>query len=432
MFITKKHLSRRAVLQGIGASLGLPLLDSMFPAAAKASPPGTRFVAIEMVHGAAGSTAAGRAKHYWSPAASGLRFELTPTLKPLEPLREYLTIVSNTELHNAMSRTPEEDGPMTEHARSSAVFLTAAHPKRTESSDVEAGPSIDQIYAMHVGAETPIASLQLCIENDSMSGVCGSGYSCAYTNTISWASPTRPLRMEQNPRRVFERLFGAGVPDYGISILDHVPDARANLERRLGAADRRTLDEYLENFRAVERRLQMVRQISDVTFEEHAGLMFDLQLLAFRADITRVCAFKLAIDRSARIYPVSGVLAPFHALSHHGDAPDKLEQFAKLNQYHVSVVARFLDSLRRTPDGDGNLLDRALVLYGSPMGDSNVHGHKNLPLFLAGHANGALPGNRHIVCAQDTPMANVLVAVMHKLGVDVPRIGDSTGEVAVG
>jgi hypothetical protein len=432
MFVAKKHLSRRAVLQGLGVSVSLPLLDAMFPAAAKGAVSPTRFAAIEIVHGAAGSSAIGRAKNCWSPAAAGSSFDFTPTLKPLEPLRDYITIISNTELHNAMSLAPEEDGPMTEHARSSAVFLTAAHPKRTESSDVEAGPSIDQLYARRAGAETPIPSLQLCIENNSMAGVCGSGYSCAYTNTISWASAGAPLRMEANPRAVFERLFGAGVPDYGQgSILDRVPEARLRLEHRLGPSDRQRVDQFLESVRRVEQRLQMVRQLSDITFEEHAGLMFDLQVLAFSADITRVSAFKLAIDRSARIYPQSGVVAPFHALSHHGDAPDKVEQFARVNQYHVSLVARFIDSLRRTADGDGNLLDHAVVLYGSPMGDSNVHAHKNLPLFLAGHANGTIRGNRHVECAQDTPMANVLLTLMHKLGVEMPRMGDSTGEVSV-
>jgi hypothetical protein len=321
---------------------------------------------------------------------------------------------------------------MTEHARSSAVFLTGAHPKRTESSEVEAGPSVDQLYARRTGSETSIPSLQLCIENASMAGVCGSGYSCSYTNTISWASPNAPLRMEPNPRAVFERLFGASVLGYGEgSILDRVPEARLRLERRLGAADRQRVDQFLESVRRVEQRLQMVRQLSDITFEEHAGLMFDLQVLAFSADITRVSAFKLAIDRSARIYPQSGVVTPFHALSHHGDAADKVEQFARLNQYHVSLVARFLESLRGTPDGDGNLLDHAVVLYGSPMGDSNVHAHKNLPLFLAGRASGAIRGDRHIQCAQDTPMANVLLTLMHKLGVDLARIGDSTGEVSL-
>jgi hypothetical protein len=433
MFVAKKHLSRRTVLRGLGVSLGLPLLDSMFPAGAHGeSPTNTRFVAIEMVHGAAGSSPVGRAKHYWSPTVGGSSFELTPILQSLGPLRDYITIVSNTELHNAMSLAPEEDGPMTEHARSSAVFLTAAHPKRTEGSDVEAGSSIDQLYARHVGAETPIRSLELCIEPNSMAGVCGSGYSCAYTNTISWASPTRPLRMESNPCVVFERLFRGKVPDFGKgSILDTLPEAAARLKQRLGPGDRRRLDDYLESVRRLERRLQLVRQISDLTFEEHVGLMFDLQALAFTADLTRVAAFKLATDRSARIYPESGVVTPFHALSHHGDLPEKVEQFAKLNQYHVSLVASFLERLRSTSDGDGNLLDHAVVLYGSPMGDSNVHAHRSLPLFLAGHANGAIRGNQHILCREETPMANVLLTLMHKLGVDLPRIGDSTGEVSM-
>jgi Protein of unknown function (DUF1552) len=436
MFLTKYHLSRRAVLRGLGVSIGLPFLDAMLPAQTPlnqtAAAPKVRFVAIEMVHGAAGSSVIGRSKNYWSPARTGSGFEFTPTLKSLEPLREYITIVSNTELHNAMSLSPGEDGPMTEHARSSAVFLTAAHPKQTAGPDIEAGPSIDQIYARRIGAETPIASLQLGIEHSTMAGACGSGYSCAYTNTISWASPKRPLPMEVNPLVVFQRLFGAPVFGYGEgSILDRVPDAAGRLKRRLGAPDVTRLNAYLDSVRAVERRLQMVRQLTDLTFEEHVQLMFDLQRLAFSADITRVSTFKMSIDRSSRVYPESGVDKPFHALSHHGDSAENVEQFARLNQYHVSQVAKFLRSLADAPDGDGNLLDHSLVLYGSPMGDSNVHAHRNLPLFLAGRASGTVRGNQHIACAEDTPMANLLLAITHKLGVNSSHIGDSTGETAL-
>ena len=432
MFLTNKRLSRRTVLEGIGVSMGLPLLDAMFPAAKSSSVSKPRFVGIEIVHGAAGSAKAGRAMNYWSPAKAGFGFEFTPTLKSLEPLREYITIISNTELHNAMSLAPEEDGPMTEHARSSAVFLTAAHPKRTEGSDIEAGPSIDQIYARRIGAGTPIQSLQLCIEANSLAGVCGSGYSCAYTNTISWADPATPLPMEANPRVVFERLFGGRVPDFDKgSILDNVSGATDRLKQRLGAQDRNALNAYLEKVRGVEKRIQLVRQISDLTFEDHVALMSDLLVLAFSADLTRACTVKLSVDRSARVYPGSGVVTPFHALSHHGDSPERLEQFARLNQYHVSQVARLLETLRNTQDGDGNLLDHSIVLYGSPMGDSNVHGHRNLPLFLAGHGNGTIRGNRHLVCPEETPMANVLLSITHKLGIDLPRIGDSTGEIAI-
>ena len=452
MFITKKDLSRRTVLRGVGASLALPLLDSMVPAqtplAKTAASPKVRLAAIEMVHGAAGSTAIGRSKNYWSPAIKGANFEFTPSLQSLAPFREYLTVISNTELQNAMSLTPEEDGPMADHTRSSAVFLTAAHPKMTEGSDIEAGPSIDQLYARRVGRETRLSSIQLCIEDaGSLAGVCGHRYSCAYKNTISWASPTAPLPMEMDPRAVFERLFSAATPRRANSLLvDGVADAARQLKQHVGSSDRLRVNQYLEAIRDVERRIQKVEKENSSgvpralagappsvpdSFDEHVELMFDLQVLAFMADVTRVSTFKMGMDRSARIYPRSGVTTPFHALSHHRESPEKIEEFARLNQYHVSKVAYFLDRLRNAPDGDGNLLDHSAVLYGSPMGDSHVHEHKYLPLVLAGRANGALKGNLHLECAPETPMANVLLTLMHKLGVGVDRIGDSTGEVAL-
>lgn len=458
MFITKKYLSRRTILRGVGASLTLPFLDSMAPAQTPLSKtvasPRARLVAIEMVHGAAGSTALGREKNYWSPARVGSDFEFTPTLKPLESLRDYVTVISNTDLQNAMSLVPEEDGPMADHARSSAVFLTATHPKRTSDDDIRSGPSIDQIYAQHIGHETSIASLQLCIEGGPMAGACGHGYSCAYTNTISWASPTSPLPMEMAPRAVFDRMFGTAAtetrraplqPRVG-SILDALPDAAALLKKRLGSSDRSRVNDYIDAIREIERHIQKIendnssgqpRVLPDAplsvpdSFEEHVKLMFDLQVIAFMTDITRVSSFKMGVDRSSRLYPESGVTTPFHALSHHRETPEKIEEFAKLNRYHVSKVAYFLERLRSTPDGDGNLLDHAAVLYGSPMGDSHVHEHRFLPLFLAGRANGALKGNRHVRCVEGTPMANVLLTLMHKLGVDIDLIGDSAGEVDI-
>ncbi len=414
--------------------------------------PKSRLVAIEMVHGAAGSTQIGRARNYWSPAGEGRDFEFSQTLQSLSPLRRYVTIVSNTELHNAMSLVPDEDGPMADHARSSAVFLTAAHPKRTQGEDIRSGPSIDQIYARQVGHETPLASLQLCIEDTSIAGGCGYGYSCAYTNTISWASPSEPLPMERSPRMAFQRMFApkgqklAKLQAGNRSVVDAVHEAAKQFERHLGPVDRVRLVEYLDAVRDVERRIEKIekenssnrtRAFPDAPlsvpdrFEEHVKLMFDLQVLALMADITRVISFKMGADRSARIYPESGVAIPFHALSHHRESPEKVEEFARLNQYHVSKVAYFLERLRGTPDGDGNLLDHSIVLYGSPMGDSHTHEHRFLPVFLAGHASGSLRGNLHVRCPEDTPMANVLLTVMHKLGVDVDRIGDSTGEIAV-
>jgi len=302
------------------------------------------------------------------------------------------------------------------------------------------------MYAAEVGHQTPIRSLQICLENSAIEGVCGHGYSCAYSTTISWASPTRPLPMEVSPRVVFDRLFMQSAVGSRPSVLDAASPIAASLKNHLGVADRRRVNEYLEGVRDVERRIQQVERddaggrtrswpaaplsVPD-DFEVHVKLMFDLQVLAFQADLTRVSAFKMGIDRSQRLYPRSGVTTPFHTLSHHREAPDKIEEFARLNQYHVSEVAYFLDRLRSVEDGDGNLLDHAAILYGSPMGDSHVHEHRFLPLFLAGHAGGALKGNRHLQCPDDTPMANVLLTLAPKLGVPVERIGDSTGVVDI-
>jgi hypothetical protein len=441
----------------MGISLALPLLDSMVAAATPlhktAAATRTRLAAIEMVHGAAGSSVVGRARNYWSPAKEGADFEFTQTLKSLEPFRDYVTVISDTDLHNAMSLSPAEEGA--DHTRSSAVFLTAAHPKMTEGSDILLGPSIDQIYAQRFGQETPLPSLQLCIEDvGSLSGACGYGYSCVYANTISWASPTTPLPMERNPRAAFEQLFGdGGSPaerkarrEADGSVLDRILQQVGQLKKDLPARDRSRLNDYLEDVREVERRIQKIERFNASgdgrnlpeapigvpdSFDEHVKLMFDLQVLAFMTDSTRVSTFKMGRDVSSRVYPESGVKSPFHALSHHGENPAKIEEFSRLNQYHVSKVAYFLDRLRNTPDGDGNLLDHSLVLYGSPMGDSHVHEHKRLPLFLAGHAGGKIKGNRHLRCAPGTPMANVLLTILHKLGVDTPRIGDSNGEVEI-
>lgn len=458
MYITQKHLSRRTLLRGLGVAVGLPLLDSMVPAQTAlrktAATPRTRLAAIEMVHGAAGSTIDGIAKHYWSPEKEGADFEFTPTLSPLEPFRNYLTVVSDTDLNNATALAPSEEGA--DHTRSSAVFLTAAHPKMTEGSDIALGPSLDQIYAQRFGQDTPLPSIQLCLENvGSLSGACGYGYSCVYANTISWSSPTTPLPMEIDPRVAFERLFGDGATAAerrarraaDRSILDTITHEVARLKVGLDPSDRRRLNDYLDDVREIERRIQKVekynsgaqaRELPEApvgvpdSFEEHAKLMFDLQALAFMTDVTRVSTFKMGRDVSSRVYPESGVKTPFHALSHHGENPEKIAEFARLNRYHVSKVAYFLEKLRSTPDGDGNLLDHSLVLYGSPMGDSHIHDHKRLPLFLAGHANGQLKGNLHYRAPQSTPMANVLLTLLHKLGVeDVRQIGDSTGDVSI-
>ncbi|MFN8059499.1 MAG: DUF1552 domain-containing protein [Vicinamibacterales bacterium] len=456
MFITKKQLARRTVLRGMGATVALPFLDAMVsaqtPIRKSAAMPRPRLAALEMVHGSAGATLEGARKGYWSPAAEGPNFEFTSTLKSLEPYRDYLTIISNTDQENAAAATLSEEGG--DHNRSTAVFLTAARPKLTEGSDILAGTSLDQYYAQEHGRDTPLQSIQLCIENVDGTGACGYGYACVYADTISWASPTRPLPMERDPRRVFERLFGAGgTPEerrarqqVDRSILDVILEDVERLRVGLGASDRARLSSYLDDIREVEQRIERIeaynaqgheRALPEAplgvpdSFGEHAGLMFDLQALAFMADITRVSSFKLGRDASNRVFPESGVNQPFHSLSHHGYNPETVAEFAKLNAYHVAHVAPFLEKLKSTPDGDGNLLDHTLVIYGSPMGDSNIHEHKRCPLFLAGHASGRLGGNMHLRCKEGTPMANVWLTLLHKLDVKVESIGDSTGYVSL-
>jgi hypothetical protein len=435
MFIAKKHLSRRTLLRGIA----LPFLDAMVPAQTRMEAPRSRLACIEMVHGAAGSTDEGVSKHYWSPKSEGPVFQFSYSLEPLAALREYITIVSGTDARQAEALAPSEGGA--DHFRSSAVFLTAAHPKQTTGPDICNGVSIDQLYAQRQATRLP--STQLCIENIGLSGSCGFDYSCIYSETISWASPTEPLPMEVNPRIAFEKLFGAPA---GGSVLDRIAESRARLNNDVGAGDRARVDSYLEQVRGIERRIQAIEKENALaparalaaaplgvpdSWEKHVELMFDLQVLAFAADITRVSAFKMSRDTSNRLFPESGVKAPFHTLSHHSGRPDEIAEFAKLNRYHVGLVARFLEKLRATPDGDGNLLDHSLVLYGSPMGDSNSHNHKRLPVFLAGHACGAVKGSLHSVCKPGTPHANTLLTILRRLGVEVESVGDSTGEILV-
>ncbi|HTS61831.1 MAG TPA: DUF1552 domain-containing protein [Candidatus Acidoferrales bacterium] len=456
MFLTKRHLSRRTVLRGMGASLALPLLDSMVPAQTPvnrtAAAGRTRLACIEMVHGAAGSTGEGSNKHYWAPAQEGRDFEWSQSLEPLAPFREYITVVSDTDLNPATAWSAAEEGA--DHFRSSAVYLTAAHPKMTEGSDYYVGTSIDQLYAQKFGQDTPLPSIQLCIEMVDASGACDYGYACVYADTISWASPTEPLPMTLDPRMAFENLFGeGGTPEERAarlktnrSILDWVSRDVNRLKRGLGPSDRSRLNAYLEDVREVERRIQRIEKYNSSgearalpaaplgvpdSYEEHLRLMFDLQVLAFMTDTTRISALKMSRDVSGRVWPDSGVKTPFHPCSHHGENPAKVAEFAKLNRYHVSLLPYFLDKLKNTPDGDGSLLDHSMVLYGSPMGDGNVHNHKRVPLFLAGHANGQLKGNLHVRMKDGTPVANVLLTMLHKLGVDVPSFGDSNGEVAI-
>ena len=454
MLITGKHLPRRTFLRGMGAAVALPYLDAMVPAGRVwrntfASDP-TRLVCIESVHGAAGCAPYGATQYFWAPELAGRSFDLAPSaLLPLEPFRKHLTIVSNTDTRMAEAYKPEEIGG--DHFRSSAVFLTQAHPTQTESSDIYVGTSMDQLYAQRFGQNTPIPSLQLCIENVDRAGGCAYGYSCVYTDSISWASPTEPLPMIRDPRVAFDQLFGSGgTADERAarrrttgSILDYITGRIATLKRELNAGDRQRMEQYLENVREIERRIQRVEErnrsgetrelpgapagVPD-SFEEHVKLMFDLQVLAFEADMTRVFSFKTGRDASARVYPESGITSGFHPASHHGNNPRRVKEFYEINKYHVSLLPYFLEKLNTTLEGGTPLLEKTMIVYGSPMADSNTHNHRRCPLILLGGANRALTGNLHVKAPDGTPMANVLLGLLHSLGVDdLQSFGDSTG-----
>jgi len=458
MFLTKKHLSRRTMLRGMGATIALPLFDSMIPARSVFAQTSTgkaaartRLVCIEQVHGAAGSTEFGAANFLWSPQATGKAFDLSKgSLAPLEGFRDYLTIVSNTDVRMAEALAPAEVGG--DHFRSSAVMYTQSHPKLTEGSDVKAGVSLDQLFVKRYGQDTPIPSMQLSIEPVDQSGGCAYGYACVYTDTISWAAADQPLPMIRDPRMVFEQLFGAGgtaaqraarrATDK--SILDMLLEQMAGVRRSLGPSDQARLDQYATNIREVEQRIQRIeaRNMSGETrelpgapagvpdsFDEHVKIMFDLQLLAFTSDTTRVFSFKFGRDASGRTYPLSGVDAGFHNASHHGNTDERIKQFGEINKYHVSLLPYFMDKLKNTMEGDANLLDKTLIMYGSPMANGNNHNHRNCPLILLGRGNGANDGGLHVKAANDTPMANVMLTVMHRLGMnDIESFGDSNGE----
>jgi hypothetical protein len=452
-FLTGKAMPRRQFLQGMSATISLPYLDAMIPTGrgafgnARQAP---RLVAIEMVHGAAGCNEWGAKQNLWSPAATGKAYDLAPTaLGSLEQYRDYLTIISNTDVREAEPTSPNEIGG--DHFRSSAVYLTHMHPKQTEGSDVKVGTSLDQLYARRFGQDTPIPSMQLCIENVDQAGGCAYGYACVYTDSISWASPTEPLPVIRDPRVAFEKLFGVGGTSTERaerrrtrrSILDFVSGEMSTLKAVLGPDDKARLDRYLTDIREVERRIQRVearnssgevRELPEApagvpdSFAEHVKLMFDIQALAFAADITRVFSFKMGRDGSSRTYPESGTDKPFHPASHHGGTERGVRDFNLINKYHVSMLPYFLDKLKSIQEGESNMLDKTMIIYGSPMGDSNLHNHRRCPLILLGKAENRLAGNLHIKAADGTPMANAMLSMMHTLGLDdMTTFGDSNG-----
>ena len=446
MIARKKSLSRRTFLRGVGATMALPLLDSMVPAFAAtrntAANPVTRFGAIYIPHGAVMPD--------WNPKTVGTDYEMSPTIKTLEKFRDDVLVITNLENTPALVRAGE---PLGGHANIMGAWLSGVHAKPTEGADVLAGVTVDQLAARHFEKDTQLASLELGIEPTDLSGSCDVGFSCAYINTVSWKSPTTPLPAENNPRALFERLFGdSDTTDGGArlkrikkdrSILDSVHDEVASLQRKLGSSDRSKLTEYLEAIRDIERRIQKAEEQGDrelplvnrptgaipETFAEHVKLMFDLQVLAYQTDMTRVITFMMSKDITNRTYPEIGVRDPHHPLSHHQGKKEALVKLAKINVYHLEMLAYYLEKLKSTPDGDGSLLDHMILLYGSGMGDSNGHQPRDLPILLAGGGTGTIKGGRHIRVADGTPLSNLYLTMLNKLGVEAESIGNSTGQM---
>ena len=446
MFIPKKHIPRRTVLRGAGAMLALPFLDAMVPArtvlAQSAAAPKQRFVGLFVPHGAAPG--------YWVPEATGALPESLPFIwKSLEPFRNQTVIMSG--LHSRSAEPPP--GVTGADHWVAAAFMCAEKPKKTAGADVRAGTTIDQLIAQKIGGGNLVPSLQMAVEDPGAnSSNCGEGYSCVYTNTISWATPTSPLPMELNPQVVFERMFGDGTTTEqraarrkrDQSILDSLTSSMSRLRSDLGPADRLRLDDYAENVREIERRLQIAIKASAVapenievpvgvpqTFDEHIKLQFDLLALAFEADITRVGTLLFARDLTGRTYPASEApTSGFHGVSHHGEAPAQILNLAKINQYHVKMVAHLADRLAKKQEGDGTLLDHSLILYGSNMGNSNQHVHYDVPHVLIGGANGKLKGGRHLAYSQKTvPTGNLLLSILDKFDIHQDSLGDSTGRL---
>jgi hypothetical protein len=440
MIITKKVLPRRTVLRGLGATLALPFLDAMVPALTAQEKTAARRLSIVYVPN-------GIATAYWTPVEQGAQFTLTPTLQPLAAFRDRLTVLSGLDAKEANPQFGEGVG---DHARAGAVFLTGVHPKPTASMDIRAAVSMDQIAAHELAQETQLASLELGLDPD-YAGTCDGNYSCAYVNTISWRTPTTPMPMEVNPRVVFERMFGDSTTtdpaarrarfEQDRSILDAVSESTARMAKSVGPSDATKLTEYLDAIRDVERRVQKAtaqnmlelptieRPVGvPATFEEHAKLMYDLQVLALQADLTRVITFMMGREVTYRAYPEIGVPDAHHPLSHHDENPQKIAKLAKINAYHTEMLAHYLQRLQATPDGDGTLLDHVTILYGGGISNSNAHLHTDLPILLFDRSS-KLSG-QHVRYPAGTPLTNLHLTLLYKLGIQVEKIGDSTGRFA--
>ena len=445
MMITRKHLPRRTFLRGLGATVALPLLDGMVPALGSATMQAAETIRrLGIVY-----IPNGMFMPNWTPPGESGVLKITPTLEPLVRFKDRMVMVSGLCSEEGIARPGEGAG---DHARAAGAFLTGVHPKKTEGHDIRAGVSMDQFAARIMGQETQLASLELSLESAERAGSCDPGYSCAYANTLCWSSETTPLPMASNPRAVFERLFGtSGTTDpaawlvarqHDRSLLDMVTEKAARLRRELGPRDKVKLSEYLEAVRDVERRIQMAEQ--DTTrelpamdqpagvpesFEAHAKLMFDLQVLAYEADLTRIITFMMGHETSNRAYPEIGVPDSHHALSHHGGDTALIDKLKKVDEHLTKMFAYYVDRLASTPDGEGTLLDSVMILYGSGMSDGNRHDHHDLPTLLVGGGGGRLQGGRQLRVAADTPNTNLFLTMLDKLGVPTDTLGDSTGRV---
>jgi hypothetical protein len=437
MVITKMALPRRTFIRGMGATLALPLLDAMLPALSAASKAAPRFAAIYVGNGAN--------PYEWIPASVGVGFEFSPTLKSLEAFRDRTLVVSG--LDNFPATDQGDTGG--QHPRAAPAFMSCMHPKQTEGADVQAGTTIDQMIAQHICLDTKLTSLEVSVDRNDTVGACDHGYACAYLNSMSWKTPSLPLPAETNPRFVFERLFGIGATaeeraarsHEDRSILDGVTQEISKLRARLGSRDRVKLGEYFDAVRDLEQRIAksessnsdfaVPEQPAGVpeTFKEYAEIMFDLQALAFQADVTRVSSFMMARENINRSYNEIGLPEAHHAMSHHSNNPEKMKAYAKLNAYHVETLAYFLKKLQTINDGDGTLLDHTVVLYGSGMSDGNVHNNYDVPVVVVGGRDQQIKGNRHLRYPKGTPLANLMLTLMDKFDVPLKSFGNSTGEL---